>query len=60
MENDETQYDEYVNEIGYFARKLDTELTMFDRMKLTKSTLYRVIIAVGIYLFTMTLFMFIL
>lgn len=60
MENDDLQYDEYINEIGYFARQLDTELTILERMKITKSSLYRVFIAIGIYLIIMILFMFML
>ena len=60
MENEEIQYDEYLDEIGYLARKLDTEMTVLERMKITKSTMYKIVIAFGIYIGTMISFAFIL
>jgi len=60
MDNEEVQHDEILNEIGYFARQIDSEMTIFERMKITKSTLYKVIMAMGIYLTTMILLIFIL
>ena len=60
MDNEEVRHDEILNEIGYFARQIDSEMTIFERMKITKSTLYKVIMAMGIYLTTMILLIFIL
>lgn len=60
MDNEEFQHDEILNEIGYLARQIDSEMTIFERMKITKSTVHKVIMAMGIYLTTMFLFIFIL
>ena len=60
MENDEIQNNEIFNEIGYIARQIDTEMTIFERMKITKSTMQRVLMALGIYLITMVILIFIL
>jgi len=56
MQNEEIQYEEYINEIGYFAKKLDNEMTIFERMKITKSTMCRILMAMGIYVLIMVLF----
>jgi len=56
MENNEIQYDEYLDEIGYIARKLDTEMTTIERMKIQKSTLYKIGFALIIYIATMISF----
>ena len=60
MENEEIQYDEIINEIGYFAKQIDTQMTIFERMKIKKSTMQRIIIAMGIYFIMMVLFIFML
>ena len=58
MENEQVNDDEILNDIGYIAKKIDQELTMIERMKIKKSTLFRILIAMGIYSATMILFMF--
>jgi hypothetical protein len=59
MINEESQIEE-INEIGYIARKIDIEMTILERMKIKKSTLKRITIALGIYFVTMFLFLYIL
>jgi hypothetical protein len=56
MENDEIKNEKIINEIGYLAYMMDTEMTMFERMKLKKSSLYRILGAMTIYLAIMILF----
>jgi hypothetical protein len=56
MENEEIKNEKIMNEIGYLAYMMDTEMTMFERMKLKKSSLYRILGAMIIYLVIMILF----
>jgi len=56
MENEEFQNEEVINEIGYLAYIMDTEMTMFERMKIKKSSLYRILGAMTIYSVVMILF----
>jgi division protein CdvB (Snf7/Vps24/ESCRT-III family) len=56
MENDEIKNEKIMNEIGYLAYMMDTEMTMFERMKLKKSSFYRILGAMTIYLLVMILF----
>ena len=58
MENENIQDDISTNEIGYLAKLIDTEMTIFERMKIKKSTLYRLVGALTIYSFMMFLFVF--
>ena len=60
MENDEINNEKIMNEIGYLAYIMDTEMTIFERMKIKKSTLKRILIALGIYFTTITIFVLIL
>lgn len=55
MENEFFQ-NEMIDEIGYLAKLLDTELTIFERMKLKKSTIFRMLGALIIYMVTMISF----
>ena len=62
MKEDEIQ-DEInfeVNDIGYIARLIDKELTIYARMKVNRSTLVRIAEALLIYLVTMSLFVILL
>ena len=56
MENEETKNEIIMNEIGYLAYMMDTEMTMFERMKIKKSSLYKMLVAMNIYLVIMILF----
>lgn len=56
MENEEIKNEKIINEIGYLAYIMDTEMTMFERMKIKKSSLYRLLAAMNIYLVIMILF----
>ena len=56
MENEEIKNEKIINEIGYLAYVMDTEMTMFERMKIKKSSLYRLLAAMNIYLVIMILF----
>ena len=56
MENEEINNEKIMNEIGYFAYMMDTEMTMFERMKIKKSSLYRILGAMTIYSVVMILF----
>ena len=56
MENEEIKNETIMNEIGYLAYMMDTEMTMFERMKIKKSSLYRLLAAMNIYLVIMILF----
>lgn len=58
MENENIQNEISANEIGYIAKLIDTEMTIIERMKIKKSTVYRIIGALTIYSITMTLFVF--
>lgn len=44
------------NEIGYTARLIDKELTIYARMKVSKSTFVRIVEALLIYIITMSIF----
>lgn len=43
------------NEIGMIAKELDRNTTTFDRMKLRKTTLHKLAIALFVYVSVMTL-----
>ena len=45
-----------IDEIGYIARLIDNELTIFERMKIKKSTVFRIFGALIIYSLTMLSF----
>jgi len=60
MQIEKNQYEKMINEIGYLAKKLDAEMTILERMKIKKSTIHRISIAIGIYLSIITIFSFIL
>jgi hypothetical protein len=45
-----------IDEVGYVARLIDTEMTILERMKIKKSTMYRIIGALSIYSITMIIF----
>ncbi len=55
MENKEIKNDIIMDEVGYLAYMMDTNMTMFERMKIKKSSLYRIIGAITIYLVIMIL-----
>ena len=59
MLNEESQFEE-INEIGYIAKKIDIEMTILERMKIKKSTMKRITMALGIYFTTMFLLLYIL
>ena len=59
MTNEEVQFEE-IDEIGYIAKKIDIEMTILERMKIKKSTMIRIFMALGIYFVTMILFLYIL
>ena len=56
MNNDDTQAKISISDIGSIARIIDTELTISERMKIKKSTLFRIAGAVFVYLTIMSLF----
>ena len=45
-----------VNEIGYIARLIDQEMTIFERMRIKKTTLARIAGAMLFYLVIMSVF----
>ena len=49
----ETETNVNIDEIGYIAKMLDSELTIFERMKIKKSSLKKVSGAIVFYLTTM-------
>ena len=49
-----------IDEVGYMAKMIDTEMTIFERMKIKKSTLKRMAIAMSIYVGIMITFLVIL
>ena len=49
-----------VNEIGYIARLIDQEMTIYDRMKIKKTSLTRIAGALIIYIIIMSVFAFLL
>jgi len=56
MDNDNIQEKMYPSDIGNIARIIDTEMTIFERMKIKKSTLFRIAGAAVVYLIIMSLF----
>lgn len=54
----ETETNVNIDEIGYIAKTLDFELTIFERMKIKKSSLKKISGAIVFYLTTMLLFSF--
>ena len=56
MDNDNIQESVPIDVIGNIARTLDTEMTILERMKIKKSTLFRIIGAAVVYLTIMSLF----
>ena len=49
-----------IDEVGYMAKMIDTEMTIFERMKIKKSTLKRMVIAMSIYVGVMITFLVVL
>ena len=45
-----------IGDVGSIARILDTEMTVLERMKIKKSTLFRMVGAAVVYLTMMSLF----
>ena len=45
-----------LNEIGKTAQKMDAEMTILQRMKIKKRTLFRIVGAIGVYLVMMSIF----
>jgi hypothetical protein len=58
MENNNIQNEITTSEIGYIAKLIDSEMSIIERMKIKKSTIYRIIGALTIYSITMILFVF--
>ena len=56
MNNDNVQWNIPIDDVGSIARTLDAEMTVLERMKIKKSTLFRIIGAVVVYLTMMSLF----
>ena len=56
MENENFQNEIAIDEIGYIAKLIDTDLTIFERMKVKKSTIFRMLGALIIYSLTMISF----
>ena len=56
MENMNIQENMFGGDIGQIAKRIDTELTMLERMKIKKSTLKRIMSAVVVYIIAMFLF----
>ena len=56
MENENLQNEIAIDEIGYIAKLIDTDLTIFERMKVKKSTIFRMLGALIIYSLTMISF----
>lgn len=54
----ETETNVNIDEIGYIAKTLDFELTIFERMKIKKRSLKKISGAIVFYLTTMLLFSF--
>jgi len=52
--------DLYVDNIGYIAQLMDTEMTIFERMKIKRQTLKKITGAIGIYFLVMSLFAYLL
>lgn len=60
MENENIEKNIMIDEIGYLAKYIDTEFTIIERMKLNKTSLFRIFYALLIYVATMIIFVFIL
>ncbi len=60
MENDNIKKNIIIDEIGYLAKFIDTELSVFERMKIKKTTMIRIFWAILIYIATMIIFTLIL
>ncbi len=56
MDNDNIQGNMPITDVGNIAKILDIELTVLERMKIKKSTLFRILGAAVVYLFMMSLF----
>ena len=56
MDDENTQSNISINEIGSIAMIIDTEMTILERMKIKKKTLIRLFGALMFYLVVMTLF----
>ena len=56
MDNTNVQGNMSINDVGNIARILDTEMTVLERMKIKKSTLFRLLGAAVVYLTLMSLF----
>ena len=50
------RYEKTSNDIGYSANRIDTEMTMFERIKIKKSSLYKILVAINIYFIIIILF----
>lgn len=60
MYEEESQENIDATRIGYIAQLIDAELTIFERMKIKKTTLYKITIAILFYGILMTVFSLIL
>jgi len=60
MENENFIDEAYKNEIGFYAKSIDTEMSIYERMKIKKSTVFRIFGALGIYALVMGFLTFIL
>ena len=60
MENENIEKNRMIDEIGYLAKFIDTELSVFERMKIKKTTVVRIFCAMLIYTATMIMFTLIL
>jgi len=56
VNNDNVQGNIPINDVGSIARTLDAEMTVLERMKIKKSTLFRIIGALVVYLTMMSIF----
>jgi len=56
MDNDNVPRNVPIGDVGSIARILDTEMTVLERMKIKKSTLFRMVGAAVVYLTMMSLF----
>ena len=56
MDNNNIQGNMLINDVGNIAKIIDTEMTVLERMKIKKSTLFRILGAGIVYLLMMSLF----
>ena len=56
MDNENVQSNVPIDDVGNIARIIDAEMTMLERMKIKKSTIFRMIGATVVYLIMMSLF----